>query len=85
MKKLLSFLFVSMICGEALTQVPYLGKSPGDKKLYGYTSVKLRPGINNVAIILSSMVLLTMLLWVSISIQDLVVHIWVICLEQDIK
>lgn len=28
-------------------QVPYFGKAPGDKKLYGYTSVKFRPGANN--------------------------------------
>ena len=29
-------------------QVPYFAKAPGDKNLYGCTSAKFRPGINNI-------------------------------------
>lgn len=32
----------------AMAQVPYFGKAPGNKKLYGYTSLKVRPGINSI-------------------------------------
>ena len=37
-----------LISETAISQVPYFGKSPGDNKLYGYTSVKFRPGQNNI-------------------------------------
>lgn len=48
MKKLVFILIAITICEMALAQVPYFGKAPGDKKLYGYTSVKFRPGINSI-------------------------------------
>lgn len=38
-------LFIT-ICASA--QVPYFGQAPGNNKLYGYTSVKFRPGINSI-------------------------------------
>lgn len=47
MKKIiiaLSLLFLS-VCVKA--QIPYFSGTVGDGKLYGYTSLKFRPGINN--------------------------------------
>jgi len=43
--KILS-LFISLIAFEAMAQVPYFAGTVGDGKLYGYTSLKVRPGIN---------------------------------------
>ena len=47
MKRIISVLFalVSIIAIKA--QVPYFSGTVGDGKLYGYTSVKFRPGINS--------------------------------------
>lgn len=46
MKKFLILLFVSFIGNAVSAQVPYFASSPQNNKLYGYTSVKFRPGIN---------------------------------------
>lgn len=48
MKKTLTTLMLLIAVVVTNAQVPYFGKAPGDKKLYGYTSVKFRPGINNI-------------------------------------
>lgn len=32
----------------AKAQVPYFAKAPGDKNLYGYTSIKFRPTVNDI-------------------------------------
>ena len=48
MKRLITVLIGITICAITMAQVPYFGKAPGDKKLYGYTSVKFRPGNNNI-------------------------------------
>ena len=32
---------------RAFAQIPYFAGTVGDGKLYGYTSLKVRPGINN--------------------------------------
>lgn len=47
MKRLFSILLVIVLGTIAMAQVPYFGNTPGNKKLYGYTSVKFRPGINS--------------------------------------
>jgi len=46
MKKLILSLFIALIAAEAFAQVPYFAGTVGDGKLYGYTSLKVRPGIN---------------------------------------
>lgn len=46
MKKFFSVLFVSIIATTAIAQVPYFAGTVGNNKLYGYTSLKIRPGIN---------------------------------------
>lgn len=48
LKKTLLIIISFITCYFAKAQVPYFGKTPGDKSLYGYTSVKFRPGINNI-------------------------------------
>ena len=48
MKRLITVLIGITICAITMAQVPYFGKAPGDKNLYGYTSVKFRPGNNNI-------------------------------------
>lgn len=49
MRKLLSLsIAFLMFCSIATAQIPYFGKAPGHNKLYGYTSIKSRPGINNI-------------------------------------
>ena len=48
MKRLITVLIGITICAITMAQVPYFGKAPGDKKLYGYTSVKFRPGNNKI-------------------------------------
>ena len=37
---------MALFAFDALAQVPYFAGTVGDGKLYGYTSLKLRPGIN---------------------------------------
>lgn len=47
MKKfVLTILFLGGIFSSISAQVPYFAGTAGDGKLYGYTSVKFRPGIN---------------------------------------
>lgn len=46
MKKVLLLLMVAMATITAKAQVPYFSGTVGDGKLYGYTSLKFRPGIN---------------------------------------
>lgn len=46
-KVLFLVLVFSMISTLVKAQVPYFSGTVGDGKLYGYTSLKFRPGINN--------------------------------------
>ena len=46
MKKILFSLVMALFTFEAMAQVPYFAGTVGDGKLYGYTSLKARPGIN---------------------------------------
>ena len=46
MKRILTGLFFSVIACTTFAQVPYWGGTVGKEKVYGYTSVKFRPGIN---------------------------------------
>ena len=46
MKKIFLTLLLSMLSMAANAQVPYWGATVGEGKVYGYTSVKFRPGIN---------------------------------------
>lgn len=46
MKKLFSIAILSLIALTTYAQVPYFSGTPGDGNLYGYTSLKFRPGIN---------------------------------------
>ena len=46
MKKIVISLVMVLFAFEAMAQVPYFAGTVGDGKLYGYTSLKARPGIN---------------------------------------
>jgi hypothetical protein len=46
MKKILLSLVMALFVFDAMAQVPYFAGTVGDGKLYGYTSLKARPGIN---------------------------------------
>lgn len=46
MKKILLFIFLVLSIHYSFSQVPYFSRTVGDEKLYGYTSLKVRPGIN---------------------------------------
>lgn len=46
MKRVLFLLVMAFFAFEAMAQVPYFAGTVGDGKLYGYTSLKVRPGIN---------------------------------------
>ena len=46
MKRLFFSLVLATLAIETLAQVPYFAGTVGDGKLYGYTSLKVRPGIN---------------------------------------
>lgn len=46
MKKLVLFLVIVLTAFESIAQVPYFAGTVGDGKLYGYTSLKVRPGMN---------------------------------------
>lgn len=48
MKKILICLLLSIVYSISSAQVPYFSSAPGDSNLYGYTSAKFRPGINNI-------------------------------------
>lgn len=47
MKKILTIIVFTFITVAIYAQVPYFSGTVGDAKLYGYTSLKTRPGINN--------------------------------------
>lgn len=47
MKKIVVLLLGWLTSTSALAQIPYFAGTVGDGKLYGYTSVKSRPGINH--------------------------------------
>ena len=48
MKKALLFAVIVLLGSvEAIAQIPYYAGTVGDGKLYGYSSVKARPGINH--------------------------------------
>lgn len=47
-KKLILLLLIFLTYEVLSAQVPYFGKAPGNNKLYGYTSVKFRPGVNSI-------------------------------------
>lgn len=47
MKKFIFFLTVMFISITVSAQVPYFAGTEGDGNLYGYTSLKFRPGVNN--------------------------------------
>ena len=47
MKKVMFILVLLMVSIGAVAQIPYYAGTVGDGKLYGYTSVKARPGINH--------------------------------------
>jgi hypothetical protein len=47
MNRLLLSIIASLLVFEAFAQVPYFAGTVGDGKLYGYTSLKFRPGINS--------------------------------------
>lgn len=46
MKKIFLFLICAFIFELGTAQIPYFAGTVGKNKLYGYTSLKLRPGIN---------------------------------------
>jgi hypothetical protein len=46
MKKILLSIVMVLFALEAMAQVPYFAGTVGDGKLYGYTSLKVRPDIN---------------------------------------
>ena len=46
MKRILFSLVMALFALEAMSQVPYFAGTVGDGKLYGYTSLKVRPDIN---------------------------------------
>jgi hypothetical protein len=45
MKRFLLLLLLAFAMWELQAQIPYFASTAGDGKLYGYTSLKLRPGI----------------------------------------
>lgn len=46
-KALYIVMALSLMASVAKAQIPYFAGTAGDGNLYGYTSLKLRPGINN--------------------------------------
>ena len=46
MKRIITSLFLIITALSIYAQVPYFSGTVGDGRLYGYTSVKFRPGIN---------------------------------------
>lgn len=47
MKKIIFCVIFTIVAIAVKAQVPYFAGTAGDGNLYGYTSVKFRPGINN--------------------------------------
>lgn len=46
MKKLFSVIILSLVACALSAQVPYFGATVGEGKVFGYSSLKFRPGIN---------------------------------------
>lgn len=46
MKHIVVFVVSLLLSVRVLAQIPYFAATVGDGKLYGYTSLKLRPGVN---------------------------------------
>ena len=46
MKKIFSIIIIVLFAKSAIAQIPYYAGTVGNGKLYGYTSVKVRPGQN---------------------------------------
>lgn len=46
MKRIIVVSFIAFLSFEAAAQVPYFARTIGDGKLYGYNSLKVRPGSN---------------------------------------
>lgn len=46
MKKIVLFAIGLLLTARVAAQIPYYAGTVGDGKLYGYTSVKFRPGAN---------------------------------------
>jgi len=46
MKKILVISIGLLLTTKAIAQIPYFAGTVGDRKLYGYSSLKFRPGIN---------------------------------------
>ena len=46
MKKVAALIIGLLLSVHVLAQIPYYAGTVGNGKLYGYTSVKVRPGIN---------------------------------------
>jgi hypothetical protein len=47
MKKVFAIIIGLLFTMKAIAQIPYFAGTVGDGKLYGYSSVKFRPGINH--------------------------------------
>ena len=46
MRKIVVSLVLMIFCCAIYAQVPYFAGTVGNNKLYGYTSLKFRPGLN---------------------------------------
>lgn len=46
MRKIVFILITLLSSVSAMAQIPYYAGTVGDGKLYGYTSLKVRPGID---------------------------------------
>ena len=48
MKRIVVICSIALLASiKAIAQIPYFAGTVGDGKLYGYSSVKVRPGINH--------------------------------------
>ena len=47
MRKVVGVAIGLLLSMKVMAQIPYFAGTVGDGKLYGYTSVKARPGINH--------------------------------------
>ena len=47
MKRTIAFAFALLTALTMMAQIPYYAATVGNRKLYGYSSVKFRPGINH--------------------------------------
>ena len=79
MKKIFSIIIIVLFAKSAIAQIPYYAGTVGNGKLYGYTSVKVRPGQNQQETYTTFQYGLTSHLDVGISIQGLIVPFGVPC------